>query len=90
MFPSRSVGFSPYDRTVGLQRMQQVGAFLTTAEQVVFQLAETADHPRRVVGFWGSYCSPTLLFSHALALAVGRRFSPPDLFLAAFCLKSEN
>ncbi|CAN0517306.1 unnamed protein product, partial [Scytosiphon promiscuus] len=37
---------SPYDRTVGLQRMQQVGAFLTTAEQVAFQLAGSADHPR--------------------------------------------
>eukprot|EP00904_Undaria_pinnatifida_P009809 jgi/Undpi1/5959/HiC_scaffold_2.g01233.m1 len=36
---------NPYDRAVGLQRMQQVGAFLTTAEQVAFQLAGSADHP---------------------------------------------
>lgn len=35
-----------YDRLVGLQRMQQVGAFLTTAEQVAFQLAGSADNPK--------------------------------------------
>ncbi|CAN0182685.1 unnamed protein product [Ascophyllum nodosum] len=38
-------GQKPYDRIVGLQRMQQVGAFLTTAEQVAFQLAMSADNP---------------------------------------------
>lgn len=86
--PSRSVNRSPYDRTVGLQRMQQVGAFLTTAEQVTFQLARTADHPRRVVGV-GFVSLSTLLSSHAVALAVCRRFSPYDVFSPAFCLKAK-
>lgn len=36
----------PYDRTIGLQRMQQVGAFMTTAEQVAFQLAQSSEHPQ--------------------------------------------
>lgn len=36
----------PYDRTVALQRMQQAGAFLTTAEQVTFQLLNSADNER--------------------------------------------
>lgn len=35
-----------YSRGVALQRMQQVGAFLTTAEQVTFQLLVSADHPK--------------------------------------------
>lgn len=33
----------PYDRTVALQRMQQAGAYLTTAEQVTFQLLNSAE-----------------------------------------------
>lgn len=36
----------PYDRLVALQRMQQVGAFLTTAEQIAFQLTVSAEHPK--------------------------------------------
>ncbi|CAM9295005.1 unnamed protein product [Choristocarpus tenellus] len=35
-----------YDRTVAIQRMLHAGAFLTTAEQVTFQLLESAEHPR--------------------------------------------
>eukprot|EP00611_Tribonema_gayanum_P027846 TRINITY_DN6_c0_g1_i3.p2 TRINITY_DN6_c0_g1~~TRINITY_DN6_c0_g1_i3.p2 ORF type:complete len:188 (-),score=49.01 TRINITY_DN6_c0_g1_i3:476-1039(-) len=35
----------PLDRAVALRRMQQVGAFLTTAESVTFQVMETADNP---------------------------------------------
>lgn len=38
--------FRPHDRAVALQRMQQVGAYLTTAEQVAFQLLETAENPK--------------------------------------------
>ena len=38
--------FRPHDRAVALQRMQQVGAFLTTAEQVAFQLLEKAEGDR--------------------------------------------
>lgn len=33
------------DRDVALQRMQQAGAFLTTAQSAVFMLAKTADAP---------------------------------------------
>ncbi|CAM9930495.1 unnamed protein product [Scytosiphon promiscuus] len=36
----------PYDRTVALQRMQQAGAYLTTAEQVTFQLLNNAEDPK--------------------------------------------
>lgn len=36
----------PHDRAVALQRMQQVGAFLTTAEQVAFQLLVSAENSK--------------------------------------------
>ncbi|CAM9863495.1 unnamed protein product [Ectocarpus sp. 12 AP-2014] len=36
----------PHDRAVALQRMQQSGAFLTSAEQVTFQLLHTAENEK--------------------------------------------
>ncbi|GAX28268.1 hypothetical protein FisN_27Hh081 [Fistulifera solaris] len=36
----------PYDREIALQRMQQAGAFLTTAQSAAFMLMQTADHPQ--------------------------------------------
>jgi nicotinamidase-related amidase len=35
----------PYDRSIALQRMQQAGAFLTTAQSAAFMLMQSADHP---------------------------------------------
>ena len=35
----------PADRAVGLSRMAQSGAFLTTSEMVLFQLLKDATHP---------------------------------------------
>jgi isochorismate hydrolase len=35
----------PIDRQVALQRMQQAGAFLTTAQSAAFMLTRTADDP---------------------------------------------
>jgi len=35
----------PYDREIALSRMQQAGAFLTTAQSAVFMLMQTADDP---------------------------------------------
>lgn len=35
----------PIDREVALQRLQQAGAFLTTAQSAAFMLMQTADHP---------------------------------------------
>jgi nicotinamidase-related amidase len=35
----------PYDRTIALQRLQQAGAWLTTAQSAAFMLMQTADHP---------------------------------------------
>jgi nicotinamidase-related amidase len=34
----------PFDREVALQRMQQAGAFLTTAQSAAFMLMKSADH----------------------------------------------
>lgn len=36
----------PYDREIALQRMQQAGAFLTTAQSAAFMLMQSADHPQ--------------------------------------------
>ncbi|CAM9344090.1 unnamed protein product [Chrysoparadoxa australica] len=36
----------PLDRAVGLSRMQQAGAYLTSAESVTFQLLGSAEHPK--------------------------------------------
>ncbi len=33
------------DRQVALTRLQQVGAYLTTAQSAVFMLMQSADHP---------------------------------------------
>ena len=44
-----TVNFRPHDRAVALKRMQQVGAFLTTAEQVAFQLLVSAEDSRYVM-----------------------------------------
>ena len=35
-----------HDRCVAVQRMQSAGAFLTTTESIIFQLAQTSAHPR--------------------------------------------
>jgi nicotinamidase-related amidase len=35
----------PYDRTIALQRLQQAGAWLTTAQSAAFMLLQSADHP---------------------------------------------
>lgn len=35
-----------YDREIALQRMQQAGAFLTTAQSAAFMLMQSADHPK--------------------------------------------
>lgn len=35
----------PYDREIALRRMQQAGAFLTTAQSAAFMLMQSADHP---------------------------------------------
>lgn len=35
----------PYDRAMALQRLQQAGAFMTTAQSAAFMLMQTADHP---------------------------------------------
>ena len=64
--------------------MQQVGAFLTTAEQVAFQLAGSADHPRRVVGdrFMHRFLPLLVLLPR---LGSYGRFSPCDSFSHAAC-----
>ncbi|GAX16369.1 hypothetical protein FisN_27Lh081 [Fistulifera solaris] len=36
----------PYDREIALQRMQQAGALVTTAQSAAFMLMQTADHPQ--------------------------------------------
>ncbi len=36
---------SALDRQVALTRLQQVGAYLTTAQSAVFMLMQSADHP---------------------------------------------
>jgi nicotinamidase-related amidase len=36
----------PYDRDMALQRMQQAGAFVTTAQSAAFMWMQTADHPQ--------------------------------------------
>jgi isochorismate hydrolase len=35
-----------HDREVALERMRQSGAFLTTAQSLIFQLMKSADHPK--------------------------------------------
>jgi nicotinamidase-related amidase len=35
----------PFDRQIALQRMQQAGAFLTTAQSAAFMLMQSAEHP---------------------------------------------
>jgi len=34
-----------FDREIALQRMQNAGAYLTTAQSAIFMLMESADHP---------------------------------------------
>ena len=35
----------PFDRQIALERLQQAGAFLTTAQSAAFMLMQSADHP---------------------------------------------
>jgi nicotinamidase-related amidase len=35
----------PHDRAVAIERMRSAGAFVTTAESLMFQLLEDSDHP---------------------------------------------
>jgi hypothetical protein len=37
--------YRPYDRTVAIQRMQDMGVVLTTSESAVFQLLKTSTNP---------------------------------------------
>ena len=36
----------PLDREVAFQHLQQAGAYLTTAQSIVFMLMQSADHPQ--------------------------------------------
>lgn len=41
-----AISRSDEDRNLALQRMQQIGCFVTTSENVVFKLLKGKDHPR--------------------------------------------
>lgn len=41
-----SMSRSDEDRHLAFQRMQQIGCFLTTSENVIFKLLKGKDHPK--------------------------------------------